>query len=64
VGDTIRLKTATTLKHQANLGEDVAEIELDEGTELQILQRWRDAWLVKDSEGRLFNVKKSLAEEA
>jgi hypothetical protein len=64
MGSSIRLKDNTKLKHQANLGEDVAEVELDAGTELTVLQEWDAAWLVKDADGRLFNVKKSLAEEA
>jgi len=63
VAGTIRIKSGCTLKHQANLGEDVAEIELEEGAELQVLQAWQNAWLVKDNEGRLINVKKDLAEE-
>jgi hypothetical protein len=64
VADTIRLKQSVTLKYQPNLGEEVADVEMEEGTELQVLQTWENAWLVKDGEGRLFNVKKHLAEGA
>lgn len=64
MADTIRMKNAVTLKHQANLGEDVEEVEFSEGTELHVLQTFQGAWLCKDDEGRLFNVKKEQAEEA
>lgn len=64
MADAIRLKEAVTLKHQANLGEDVADVELDAGTELAVLQEFDTAWLVKNDDGQLFNVKKELAEEA
>ncbi len=64
MADTIRIKNAVTLKHQANLGEDVADVEFDAGAELQVLQTFETAWLVKDDESRLFNVKKEQAEEA
>jgi len=63
VADRIRLKGSLTLRHQANLGEDVEEVSFEEGSELQVLQTYRTAWLVKDEENRLFNVKKELAEE-
>jgi len=64
LADTIRIKNALTLKHQANIGEDVADIEFDAGSELQVLQTFETAWLCKDDENRLFNVKKEQAEEA
>ncbi len=58
---TIRMKKNTTLKHQANLGEEVEEVELAQGEELVVLKEWNDAWLAKSSDGKLFNVKKDLA---
>jgi hypothetical protein len=64
VAGTIRIKSSCALKYQPNLGEEVAEVDVDEGTELQVLQTWEISWLAKDDEGRLFNVKKHLAEEA
>ena len=64
VGDKIRIKTSTTLKHRANIGEEAEGVEFDAGAELQILQKWANAWLAKDDDGRLFNVSKSVAEEA
>jgi hypothetical protein len=63
VAERIRLKGSVTLRHQANLGEDVSEVNFEEGNELQVLQTYRTAWLVKDEENRLFNIKKELAEE-
>lgn len=64
MADAIRIKEAVTLKHQANLGEDVEDIELEAGAELTVLQEFDTAWLVKNDDGQLFNVKKELAEEA
>ena len=62
--DSITIKEDLTLKHQANLGEDVADVELPAGTELQVLQEWERHYLAKDDEGKLFNVLKELAEPA
>ena len=63
MADAIKIKQTCSLKHQPNLGEELQEIELEEGTELQVLQEWNDAWLAKTDDGRLLNVKKELAEE-
>jgi hypothetical protein len=52
------LSQTITLAHQANLGEDVAEVEFSEGTEVTLLKEWEHHYLVKDAEGRLFNVPK------
>jgi hypothetical protein len=54
------MKQAATLKHQANLGEEVAEVELGAGEELVVLKEWKNHYLVKSSDGKLFNVPKSL----
>ena len=64
MADSIRIKSAVTLKHQANLGEDLEDVELAAGDELSVLQEWESAWLAKTSDGKLFNVKKELAEPA
>jgi len=64
MADTIRIKRNVTYKHQANLGEDVAEVSLSEGDELTVLQEWENAWLAKTGDGKLFNVKKEVAEPA
>ncbi len=64
MADTIRIKETVTLKAQANLGEEVEDFEFEAGAELAVLQEFKMAWLVKDDDGRLFNVKKELAEEA
>lgn len=55
------MKQTVTLKHQANLGEEVADVELAQGEELTVLKEWKTAWLAKNSDGKLFNVKKELA---
>ncbi len=57
------MKQAATLKHQANLGEDVAEVELSEGEELTVLKEWKLHYLVKNSDGKLFNVPKPLVSD-
>ncbi len=64
MADTIRIKNNVTYGHQANLGEDVAEVELAAGDELTVLQEWENSWLAKASDGKLFNVKKDVAEPA
>ncbi len=56
--DSVTPKTALVLKHQPNLGEDVADVELAAGEELVVLKEWENSYLVKDAEGRLFNVAK------
>jgi hypothetical protein len=60
--DTITMKADCALKAQANLGEDVEEIEFPEGTELVVLKEWENAYLAKNDDGKLFNVKKELVE--
>ena len=62
MADAIKLKDTITLKAQANLGEEVEDTEFEAGTELTVLQEFQTAWLVKDDDGRLFNIKKDLAE--
>ena len=48
MADSIKLKSAVTLKHQANLGEDLADVEFAAGDELSVLQEWDSAWLVEE----------------
>jgi hypothetical protein len=60
----VKLTSDVTLKHQANLGEDVRDVDFPEGTSLEVLHTFDTAWLVKDDDGRLFNVKKDQAEQA
>jgi hypothetical protein len=64
MADTIRITVPGTYKHQANLGEDVEEVEFSAGDELTVLQEWENAWLAKTSDGKLFNVKKDAAQPA
>ena len=64
MADTIKIKSNVSYKHQANLGEDVAEVEFSAGDELTVLQEWENSWLAKTSDGKLFNVKKDVAEPA
>jgi hypothetical protein len=63
VADTVRPKEACTLKHQANLGEQVDEVELEAGEELVVLREWDHHYLVKNRDGKLFNVRKELVEQ-
>jgi predicted amidophosphoribosyltransferase len=64
MASTIRIKQPTTLKAQANLGEEVEEVEFAQGDELTVLKEWAHAWLAKSRDGKLYNVKKPLAEPA
>ena len=52
------LSRAITLKHKPNVGEDVVDVEFDAGTEVTILEKWENHYLVKDGEGRVFNAPK------
>ncbi len=56
--DTVQVKEATTLKAQANLGEEVEDIEFEAGEELSVLNEWENHYLVKNADGRLFNIRK------
>jgi hypothetical protein len=56
------MKEACTLRAQANLGEEVEEVELPAGEELTVLKEWENHYLVKNDDGKLFNVEKRLVE--
>lgn len=56
------LKRALTLKHQSNLSEDVEEVKLDAGDLVTVLKQWSDHVLVKNADGKLFNVPKDAIE--
>ncbi len=62
--DSVTPNADLILKHQPNLGEDVADVEISAGEELVVLKEWEDAYLVKDAEGRLFNVAKDQVDPA
>ena len=64
MSNTIKFKQATTLKHHSNLGEEVEDIQFEAGQDLTVLKEWENAYLVKDEDGKLFNVKKDLVEES
>ncbi len=64
MSNTIKLKQPTTLKHHSNLGEEVEDIQFEAGQDLTVLKEWEKAYLVKDDDGKLFNVKKELVEES
>jgi hypothetical protein len=57
-----KLRQATTLQHQGNLGEGVAEVSFEAGEEVTILKEWERHYLVKNAAGQLFNVPKELVE--
>jgi hypothetical protein len=61
---SVTFKESCTLKHQANLGEDVEEVEFEAGEEISLLQDWERSCLVKSNDGKLFNVRKDLLEKA
>ena len=49
---------ALTLKHQSNLSEDVEEVAFAAGDDVTILKEWDRSYLVKNDDGKLFNVPK------
>ena len=55
-----RLKQAVTLEHRANTGEEARPIEFEPGAEIQVIEQWERHCLVKDAEGRLFNVPREM----
>jgi hypothetical protein len=62
VAAKIKMKKACTLRHQANLGEEVSEVKLEEGEELTVLAEWQRSYLARSREGKLFNLWKDLVE--
>ena len=62
MADSIKLKADTTFKVQANLGEEVEDLEFEAGTELEVLQEFDEFWLVKTEDGKLINVRKDLCD--
>lgn len=56
------IKRSITLKHQANLGEEVEEVSFAEGDEVTVLKEWEDRLLCKNDEGKLFNIPKEAVE--
>ncbi len=57
------IKQALTLKHQANLGEEVEDVELTAGEAVTVLKTWANSYLIKNDGGLLFNVPKDQVEE-
>ncbi len=55
-----KITEQVTLGHQANLGEDIEQVEFQPGDEVTVLKEWEDRVLAKDAEGRLFNIPKRL----
>ena len=49
---------AISLKHQSNLSEDVAEVSFSPGDAVTVLKEWGGFYLVKNGDGKLFNVPK------
>jgi hypothetical protein len=53
-----KLTKALTLKHQSNLSEDLEEVSLGAGDTVTVLKEWDGFYLVKNGDGKLFNVPK------
>jgi hypothetical protein len=47
-----------TLKHQSNLSEDVEDVTFTPGDSVTVLKEWDQSLLVKNGDGKLFNVPK------
>ena len=52
------ISKAVTLKHQSNLSEEVEEVSFAAGDDVTILKEWDRSYLVKNDDGKLFNVSK------
>jgi hypothetical protein len=52
------IKKAISLKHQANVGEDVEDVAFAEGDEVTVLNEWEDSALCKSEDGKHFNIPK------
>ncbi len=59
---TVKIKETCSLGHQASLGDAVAEVTLETGEELTLLQEWEFSYLVRNTDGKLFNIPKELVE--
>jgi hypothetical protein len=57
-----KVRQATKLKHQSNLGEGVEEDAFAAGEEVTVLKEWETRYLVKNAKGQLFHVPKELIE--
>jgi hypothetical protein len=53
------IKKAMTLKHRANLGEELEDVAFAEGDEVTVLQAWEERSLCKNEDGMLFNIAKT-----
>jgi hypothetical protein len=53
------IKKAITLKHQANLSEELQDVAFAEGDEVTVLNEWEDSSLCKSEDGRHFNISKA-----
>lgn len=51
---------ATVLKHATTKDDTPEEVSFEEGTEVTVMKEWERHYLIQDSEGKLFNVKKDL----
>lgn len=52
------IRHALTLKHQANLGEDVEDVTFEVGEQVTILREWNDRYFCKNAAGLVFNIPK------
>ncbi len=56
------IKKTLTLKHQANLGDEVEDVAFEEGQEVTVLKEWAESYLCKNDAGQLFNIVKEAVE--
>ena len=55
-----RIVSNVTLKHRPNLGEEASPVDFEAGCEVEILQEFREHYLIKNAEGLVFNIRKEL----
>ncbi len=56
------IKQDVSLGHAATTAASVQKITLAAGTPVEILKEWKEHYLVKTAEGKLFNVRKEFVD--
>ncbi len=58
------IRQNVTLGHAPTKATGVAEVTLAAGTKVTIVKEWKNHYLVKTSEGKLFNVTREMVDPA
>lgn len=57
------IKEDISLKYQTTTDSDVEEASFSAGQEVTLVQTWADYYLIKDDDGRYYNIPKDKLEE-